>query len=176
MAGILVVDDARSTCKALEVLLSREGYTVLTATSGEAALTCLETQEVDLLLCDVKMPKMDGLTLLRHVKSHAPGVAVDMMSGHHVIAAAVETMKAGAFDYLMKPLSKDNVLRVVQKALAMRALLVENLLLKRQVRDQFGRLQVIGSSPAWRRVCQMVEQVAPSQATTLLTGESGTGK
>ncbi|HEY7491981.1 MAG TPA: sigma-54 dependent transcriptional regulator [Candidatus Tectomicrobia bacterium] len=176
MAGILVVDDARSTCKALEVLLSREGYTVLTATSGEAALTCLETQEIDLLLCDVKMPKMDGLTLLRHVKSHAPGVAVVMMSGHHDIAAAVETMKAGAFDYLMKPLSKENVLRVVQKALAMRALLVENLLLKRQVRDQFGRLQVIGSSPAWRRVCQMVEQVAPSQATVLLTGESGTGK
>jgi DNA-binding NtrC family response regulator len=176
MAGILVVDDARSTCKALEVLLSREGYTVLTATSGEAALASLETQEVDLLLCDVKMPKMDGLTLLGHVKSRAPGVAVVMMSGHHDITAAVEAMKAGAFDYLMKPLSKENVLRVVQKALAMRALLVENLLLKRQVRDQFGRLQVIGSSPAWRRVCQMVEQVAPSQATVLLTGESGTGK
>src|SRR5919109_3459027 len=139
MAGILVVDDARSTCKALEVLLSREGYTVLTATSGEAALASLETQEVDLLLCDVKMPKMDGLTLLGHVKSRAPGVAVVMMSGHHDITAAVEDMKAGAFDYLMKPLSKENVLRVVQKALAMRALLVENLLLKRQVRDQFGR-------------------------------------
>ena len=85
-------------------------------------------------------------------------------------------MKDGAFDYLVKPLNKDDVLKAVQKALTMRALMVENLLLKRQVRDQFTRAQVIGSSPAWRRVCQMIEQVAPSQATVLLTGESGTGK
>jgi two-component system response regulator HydG len=170
------VDDDPSTCDALAMLLSREGYAVLTATSGDEALAYLQRQEVDLLLSDVKMPQMDGLTLLRRVKAEDAGLAVVMMSGHQDVTAAVVAMKEGAVDYLVKPLSKDDVFRAVRKALAMRALMVENLTLKRQVRDQFTRAQVIGSSPAWRRVCELVEQVAPSRATVLLTGESGTGK
>jgi two-component system, NtrC family, response regulator HydG len=176
MARILVVDDDASACEALEVILSREGYTVLTAASGDKALAYLQSQEVDLLLSDVKMPQMDGLTLLRHVKAEDAGLVVVMMSGHSDVSVAVAAMKEGAFDYLVKPLSRDDVLRTVRKALAVRALLVENLVLKRQVRDQFARAHVIGSSPAWRRVCELVEQVAPSRATVLLTGESGTGK
>jgi len=176
MATILIVDDARSTLRALEVILKREGYTVLTAASGTEGLTHIEQHEVDLLLCDVKMPKMDGLTVLREVKAQDAGIAVVMMSGHGDISTAVSAMKEGAFDYLVKPFGEDEVLRAVQKALAMRALVVENLLLKRQVRDQFARAHVIGSSPTWNRVYQMVQQVAPSQATVLLTGESGTGK
>jgi len=176
MATILIVDDARSTLRALEVILKREGYTVLTAASGTEGLTHIEQHEVDLLLCDVKMPKMDGLTVLRQVKAEDTGIAVVMMSGHGDISTAVSAMKEGAFDYLVKPFGEDEVLRAVQKALAMRALVVENLLLKRQVRDQFARAHVIGSSPTWNRVYQMVQQVAPSQATVLLTGESGTGK
>ena len=176
MARILVVDDDASACEALEVILSREGYTVLTAASGDKALAYLQSQEVDLLLSDVKMPQMDGLTLLRHVKAEDAGLVVVMMSGHSDVSVAVAAMKEGAFDYLVKPLSRDDVLRTVRKALAVRALLVENLVLKRQVRDQFARAHVIGSSPAWRRVCELVQQVAPSRATVLLTGESGTGK
>jgi DNA-binding NtrC family response regulator len=176
MAHILVADDARSTCKALEMILSREGHTVLTAMSGEEALAQLQQQEIDLLFCDVKMPKVDGLTVLRHIKAHDAGVAVVMMSGHSDVTTAVEAMKEGAIDYLVKPLGKDDVLRAAQKALAVRALLVENLLLKRQVRSQFTRAQVIGSSAEWRRVCETVEQVASSRATVLVTGESGTGK
>jgi len=176
MATILIVDDARSTLRALEVILKRDGYTVLTAVSGTEGLTHIEQHEVDLLLCDVKMPKMDGLEVLRQVKAQDAGIAVVMMSGHADISTAVASMKEGAFDYLVKPFGEDEVLRVVQKALAMRALVVENLLLKRQVRDQFARAHVIGSSPTWNRVSQMVQQVAPSQATVLLTGESGTGK
>ena len=173
MATILIVDDARSTLRALEVILKREGYTVLTAASGTEGLTAIEQHEVDLLLCDVKMPKVDGLTVLRQVKAQDVGMAVVMMSGHGDISTAVSAMKEGAFDYLVKPFGEEEVLRVVQKALAMRALVVENLLLKRQVRDQFARAHVIGSSPTWNRVYQMVQQVAPSQATILLTGESG---
>ena len=176
MATILIVDDARSTLRALEVILKRDGYTVHTAASGIEGLTHIEQHEVDLLLCDVKMPKMDGLEVLRQVKAQDAGIAVVMMSGHADISTAVASMKEGAFDYLVKPFGEDEVLRVVQKALAMRALVVENLLLKRQVRDQFARAHVIGSSPTWNRIYQMVQQVAPSQATVLLTGESGTGK
>jgi DNA-binding NtrC family response regulator len=176
MTTILIVDDARSTLRALEAILRREGYRVLTATSGEEGLTHIEQQEVDLLLCDVKMPKMDGLTVLRQVKAQDVSLAVVMMSGHGDISTAVSAMKEGAFDYLVKPFGEEEVLRVAQKALAMRALVVENLLLKRQVHDQFARAHVIGSSPAWSHIYQMVQQVAPSQATVLLTGESGTGK
>jgi DNA-binding NtrC family response regulator len=121
MARILVVDDDSSACEALEVILSREGYTVLTAASGDKALTYLQSQEVDLLLSDVKMPQMDGLTLLRHAKAEDAGLVVVMMSGHSDVAVAVAAMKEGAFDYLVKPLSKDDVLRTVRKALAVRA-------------------------------------------------------
>jgi DNA-binding NtrC family response regulator len=176
MASILVADDARSTRKALETILQRDGHTVFTAASGEDALRQVEHNEFDLLLCDVKMPKMDGLTVLRHVQSNETGLAVVMISGHSDVSTAVEAMKAGAFDYLIKPLDRESVLKTVQKALTMRELLVENLLLRRQVRDQFAREQIIGSSPAWRHVCNMVEQVATSRATILLMGESGTGK
>jgi two-component system response regulator HydG len=176
MATILIVDDARSTLRALDAILKREGYTVLTALSGPEGLSHLEHHEVDLVLCDVKMPKMDGLTVLRQVKAQDAGIAMVMMSGHGDITTAVAAMKEGAFDYLVKPFGEEEVLRVAQKALAMRALVVENLLLKRQVRDQFAQAHVIGSSAPWQRVYQMVQQVAPSQATVLLTGESGTGK
>ena len=89
MATILVVDDARSTLRALEAIFRHEGYTVLTAASGEEALTYLENHEVDLLLSDIKMPKMDGLTLLRHVKAYDPGIVAVMMSGQGDIATAV---------------------------------------------------------------------------------------
>src|SRR5919109_110142 len=176
MAHILVVDDERNTCDALEMILRRDGHSVLTAPSRNEALALLEEHEVDLILSDMKMPQMDGLELLRHIKSRYPGLVVVMMSGHQDVTAAVEAMKEGAFDYLVKPFNRDDVLRTLQKALTLRALMVENLALKRQVQDRFARAQVIGSSPAWRRVCELVEQVAPSRATLLLTGESGTGK
>jgi DNA-binding NtrC family response regulator len=176
MASILVVDDTRSTCTALATILGREGHSVVTATSGDEALASLETAEIDLLLCDVRMPKMDGLAVLRRAKAHDGGIAVVMMSGYSDITVAVEAMQEGACDYLVKPLGADDVRRAVQKALALRALLVENLILKHQVRDQFARLQVIGASPAWHQICERVRQAAPSRATVLITGESGTGK
>ncbi|HSF33431.1 MAG TPA: sigma-54 dependent transcriptional regulator [Candidatus Tectomicrobia bacterium] len=176
MAHILIVDDERYTLDALSVILRRERHTVLTATSGKEALDHLQEQDVDIILSDVKMPEMDGLALLRQVKSEHPSIVVVMMSGHQDVGAAVEAMKEGAFDYLIKPFGKEDVLRTVQKAITLSALLVENLTLKRRVHDQFARAQVIGSSPVWRKICEMVEQVAPAKATVLITGESGTGK
>jgi DNA-binding NtrC family response regulator len=176
MACILIVDDEHHTLDALSLILRREGHTVLTAISGKEALDHLEEQDVDIILSDVKMPAMDGLSLLRQVKAEHAGVVVLMMSGHQDVTSAVEAMKEGAFDYLVKPFGKEDVVRTVQKALAHQALLVENLALRRRVSDQFARAQVIGSSPMWRKICEMVEQVAPAKATVLITGESGTGK
>jgi DNA-binding NtrC family response regulator len=176
MANILIVDDEPHTLDALSVILRREGHTALTAASGKDALDLLEAQDVDIILSDVKMPAMDGLSLLRQIKAGSSDVVVLMMSGHQDVTSAVEAMKEGAFDYLVKPFGREDVIRTVQKALSHQALLVENLALKRQVSDQFARAQVIGSSPIWRKICQMVEQVAPAKATVLITGESGTGK
>jgi len=176
MASILVVDDAHSHRRALEALLGRAGYTVLTASSGDEVLAHLEHHEVDVLLCDISLPTMDGLAVLRHVHAHDAGIAAVMMSGHGDITTAVAAMREGAYDCLVKPISSEDLLSTVQKALAMRALYIENLVLKHQVYDQFAHVNVIGSSPAWQRVCQMVTQITPSQAAVLLTGESGTGK
>jgi two-component system response regulator HydG len=176
MATLLVVDDEQHTCESLEVILRREGHRVATAASGEAALAYMRDQEVDLILSDVRMPGMGGLNLLRQVKTRDASIVVVMMSGHSDVGAAVEAMKEGAFDYLIKPFGKDNVLQTIRKALTLRTVLVENVALKRQMQDHFARAQVIGSSPVWRQVCTMIEQVAPARATVLLTGESGTGK
>jgi DNA-binding NtrC family response regulator len=176
MASILIVDDERNTCDALAVILRREGHSVALAASGESALHYVQENPADLVLSDVKMPGLDGLAVLRHIHAKYAGLPVIMMSGHSDVTAAVEAMKQGAFDYLVKPFGKEDVLRAVQKALAMRAVLVENQALKRQMQDHFVRSEVIGASVAWRRVCAMVDQVAPSRATVLLSGESGTGK
>ena len=140
---------------------------------AKKGMPCARTGEMDVLLSDVKMPHMDGLALLRHVKAHASGVVVVMMSGYHDVTAAVEAMKQGAFDYLVKPFGKDDVLRTVQKALTVRALLVEDLLLKRRMHDGFTSANVLGSSPPWRRVCEIVQQVAPARSTVLITGKVG---
>src|SRR5713101_7705061 len=176
MASILVVDDAHNHRRALEALLSRTGYTVLTAASGDEALAHLEHHAVDVLLCAVSLPTMDGLAVLRHVQAHDASIATVMMSSHDDITTAVATMKEGAYDCLVKPISGEDLLSTVQNALALRVLSIENLVRKRQVVDQVARANVIGSSPTWNRVYQMVQQVAPSPATVLLTGESGTGK
>src|SRR5688500_16995293 len=124
MATILLVDDEPHTLDALSLILRREGHTVLTATSGKDALEHLEAQDVDIILSDVKMPAMDGLSLLRQVKAGSSDVVVVMMSGHQDVTSAVEAMKDGAFDYLVKPFGKEDVIRTVQKALSHQALLI----------------------------------------------------
>ena len=111
MASILIVDDEHNTCEALTVILRREGHTVSSAASGDSALSYLQDFPADLVVSDVKMPGMDGLSLLSRLKAQYPGLPVVMMSGHSDVIAAVEAMKQGAFDYLVKPFGKEDVLR-----------------------------------------------------------------
>ena len=143
MSRILVVDDEQTTRDALEMILRREQHEVVSAPSGDVAFDHLKTYQVDLVISDVKMPgKIDGLDLLRKIKTLDAGIVVIMMSGHNDVTAAVDAMKEGAFDYLIKPFDKEAVLRVVQKGLTLRSVVVENIALKRQVEDQFSRSQV----------------------------------
>ena len=140
MASIVVVDDEPKTRDILAFILRQEGYAVYTAASGYEALAHMRTGEMDVLLSDVKMPHMDGLALLRHVKAHASGVVVVMMSGHHDVVAAVEAMKQGAFDYLVKPFTPDTLRMALSRCMTKRRLSRE-LEREKTLRAELERVQ-----------------------------------
>jgi two-component system response regulator HydG len=175
-AVILVVDDEPELCRALDKLLSRNGYEVLTAGNGEDALEVLRANEVDLVLSDLQMPRMGGVELLKAGRVISPETEFVIITGHGTIEVAVDAMKRGAYDFIEKPFSTSTTLKVVRKALEKQRLRVENRLLKQRLREIQGVGNIIGRSAAMRQTIETARQVADSSATVLLTGESGTGK
>jgi len=172
---ILVVDDAEANRVTIERILRREGFDVLHADSGRAAVDAMRATPVDVVLTDLKMPGMTGLELLRTVHALDSSVEVVVMTAYGTVETAVEAMKDGAYDFIAKPLKRAELIRTLRKALEKRALRLEN----RRLREQLGEAGAgafIGSSPVMRELLGQAEQVAPSGATVLLTGESGTGK
>ena len=174
---ILVVDDEKSVRESLNKVLSKEGYRVLEAESGEEALSICRKEFVNLVLTDLKMPEMDGLELLKALKLLQPDVAVVMMTAYGTIEKAVESMKEGASDFILKPFKRFELEKSLSKGLEHQTLLLENRYLKQQLESTGQKLlNIIGTSPAMRKVLTLVEQIAPSTATVLILGESGTGK
>ncbi|MCX8042778.1 MAG: sigma-54 dependent transcriptional regulator [Desulfobacterota bacterium] len=173
---VLVVDDTPGIREALERILEKEGFSVLTASDGEEAVKLLQQHDVALVLTDLKMPGIDGAELLKIAKTIAPEIEVVLITGHGTVDVAVEVMKEGAFDFIQKPFNKMTVVKIVKKAIEKRALVLENKNLHERLKDIQETDQVIGKSPAMRKVMELVEQVAPSTATVLITGESGVGK
>ncbi len=177
---VLVVDDEEANVEALTRLLTREGYAVVAAKNGPEALDLVRTRQPELLLTDLKMPGMDGLELLRAVRTVAPEVEVILVTAYGTVETAVEAMKEGAYDFITKPLKRHDVVRSLGKALEKGRLLAEN----RRLREVIARggaaagpmSRIVGQSEPLRRVLETVAQVAPSEATVLITGESGTGK
>lgn len=176
MQRILVADDEANMRWALDKALSKVGYEVITAENGQAALESIQEDRPDLVLLDLKMPKLDGIQVLRQAKIIAPELLVIMMTAHGSTATAVEAMKLGAYDYIMKPFDIDELLMAVEKAFELRALRQQVNYLKQEVTEQHGWEQMIGRSAPMRSVLNLVERVAPTSATVLLQGESGTGK
>ncbi len=177
MASILVVDDEASMREFLEILLAKEGHRVTTAADQAAALRQAAEGEVDLVLTDLRLGAGSGMEVLKGVKQAAPATEVVMMTAFATTENAVQAMKAGAYDYLLKPFKVDELRLVVQKALEHRALLQENRVLRHRVGDRGPRgEEILGRSPAIEEVRQLVEKVAAARTTVLLTGESGTGK
>jgi DNA-binding NtrC family response regulator len=175
-SSILIVDDERSIRIGLKGLLSKEGYEVMVAENGNDALRLLTSQEYDLVLTDLRMAGLDGLGLLKKIKERYPDTQVIMMTAYGSEKIAVEAMKAGARDYLVKPFDNDEVKILVQQALDQRRL-------QRQVQHLHERLDatfrfdnILGTSPAMQRLFDTVKKVAPTDLTVLITGESGTGK
>jgi len=175
-ALLLVADDDPAIRQSLERTLIREGYQVALAPDGHAALERLREGGVDLVLSDLKMPGLTGLELLREVKTVAPDVDVIMLTAFGTVEEAVKAMKDGAVDFLTKPFQRAQLIRVIRKALEHRALVEQNRALQKRLDDLLRQGDIIGVSPAFRRMMTLVDQVANSSATVLVHGESGTGK
>ena len=174
---VLVIDDERSQRDILEVILEGEGYEVVTANNGRHAIALLTEQPAfDVALTDLKMPDMNGIVLLTELLKAQPGLCVVLMTAHGSIDTAVEAMKKGAFDYLTKPLERDELLLVLKRAMERLQLLRENRMLHDQLRDRFRIENIIGSHGTMQDVFRVAHKVAASSSTLLIYGESGTGK
>jgi two-component system response regulator HydG len=175
-ATLLVADDDPAVRESLERALTREGYEVVVAPDGRAALDRLQEGGIDLVLSDLKMPGMTGLELLPRAKSVAPDVDFIMLTAFGTVEEAVKAMKEGATDFLTKPFQRAQLTKVVRQALERRSLIAENRALQQRLDDLLSHGDTIGVSSAFRRMMTLVEQVASSSATVLIQGESGTGK
>jgi len=177
-ARILVVDDELSARSGLAKLLDQEGYEVETAADGVQALALVADKAPSLIVTDLKMPNMDGMELLAKVREQYPDIPTIVTTAFGEVSFAVLAMRAGAEDYLTKPVDFDALLLAVERALQRRELAAETENLRRQLRtrDHAGLEGLLGTSPAMQRVYATAKQVAPSRATVLITGESGTGK
>jgi two-component system response regulator HydG len=173
---LLVADDDPAVRQSLERALTREGYAVEMAPDGQAALERLKAGGIDLVLSDLRMPGLTGLELLREVKAVAPDVDLIMLTAFGTVEEAVRAMKDGAADFLTKPFQRAQLVRVIRKALERRELIAENRALQKRLDDLLTQGNMIGVSPAFKRMVQLIDQVANSSATVLVQGESGTGK
>jgi two-component system response regulator HydG len=175
-ATLLIADDDPGLRESLERALTREGYRVVLASDGRAALERVQAGGVDLIVTDLRMPGLTGLELLRAAKAIMPDVDVILLTAFGTVEEAVKAMKDGAYDFLTKPFRREQLIKLIDKALERRDLIEQNRALKRQLEDLRAKGQMIGGSPAFRRTMTLVEQIADSSATVLIQGESGTGK
>ncbi|MCS6771674.1 MAG: sigma-54 dependent transcriptional regulator [Kiritimatiellae bacterium] len=172
---VLIVDDEKNSREGLARALQKT-YDVLLAESGARALALLAENPVDVMISDVRMPGIDGLTLLQRAMARSPQPVCIMLTAYGSIELAVEAMRRGAYDFLTKPINLDRLEIVLKRALAARDLEAENRALREQLDARYGLQHIIGQSPEMQEVLDTVKQVAPSRATVLLLGESGTGK
>ncbi len=173
MSRILVIDDERSIRNTLKDILEYEKYVVELAEDGSKGIEKVKGAEFDVVLCDIKMPGLDGIEVLEHLVEIAPDTPVVMISGHGNIDTAVDSIKKGAFDYIEKPLDLNRLLITIRNAMDKSNLVTETKILKKKVAKKF---QIIGESPAIKEVIEMADRVAPTDARVLITGANGTGK
>ncbi|MBI3359269.1 MAG: sigma-54-dependent Fis family transcriptional regulator [Nitrospirae bacterium] len=176
MEKILVVDNEKSMRDLLAIMLQKEGYFIDTADDGDTALAILAKDNFDLIITDIKMPRMNGVTLLHEAKAVSPETIVIMMTAYASTETAVEAMKEGAYDYLTKPFRLEEVSLIIQNALERKRLQRENLHLKQELKGRFAFTQILGKSQKMQKVLELVQKVADQRANILILGESGTGK
>ncbi len=173
---LLIADDEAEFRYMLQTFLTKEGFEVTETSNGVEALNELQSKAFDIALLDIKMPKVDGMDVLKYIKENVPDTDVVMLTGIGTVKIAVECMKLGAFDYLTKPYSVDELIHTIDMILKNRELRRENLLIKAELSRIVGTSEIIGRSPALKRVLDISLKVAPSDSTILIQGASGTGK
>jgi two-component system NtrC family response regulator len=176
MDTILVVDDESNYLTVMQALLGEAGYEVLTAPSAVEALKIAASSDLDLVLTDMKMPKMSGIELLDELNRLYPNLPVIIMTAYGTVERAVTAMKKGAFDYILKPFKNEEILVTIAKALEHRHLILKNLFLNQELDKKYGFPNIVGESRVMQEILELVKRVAQSRATVLVTGESGTGK
>ncbi len=174
--SILVVDDEALVNEFFEAVLTKLGHDVQTASSAAAALELIQTIEFDVILSDVKMPNMSGIELLQKIKAESPDTVVMMITAHGTVKDAVEAMKLGAFDYILKPVLPDELELSLNKALDHRQLVFENRILRNEIRSRYNLGTIVGSDKSLLSVLEDLASAAKSRSTILIRGESGTGK
>ena len=175
--NILIVDDEKDICRALNIILSKEGYAVTEAYNGEQAVELISRQSYDIIMTDIKMEKMDGFEVLRHAQKLSPGTSVIMMTAFASVGSAVDAMRSGAVDYITKPFLNDDIRLTIKRIVEGRDLLMENQILRQELSQRcISFKNIIGTSDAIQKVFAVMEKVVPSKANILITGESGTGK
>jgi len=173
---ILVADDEQSMREFLDIMLKKEGYKVSLASHGEEVLKLAERDIFDLILMDIRMPKMDGISVLKKVKTLSPETIVIMITAYASADTAIKAMKEGAYDYVTKPFKVDEIKLIIKNALEKKNLQKENILLKQVVRDRYHFNNILGQCPNMLALYDLLEKVAPTKTNILITGESGTGK
>ncbi len=173
MPKILIIDDERSIRNTLKEILTYEGFEVSEAQDGMEGLKAVEKGKFDVILCDIKMPKMDGIEVLEKIQELAPETPVVIVSGHGNIDTAVEAIKKGAFDYIAKPLDLNRTLVTIRNAMDRSTLVNETKVLKKKI---FKTQDIVGESEPIKQIKSMIEKVAPTEARVLVTGGNGSGK
>ncbi len=173
MSNILIIDDEKAIRKTLSEILSYEGYKIEEASDGEEGLRKFKEKTFDVVLCDIKMPKLDGIEFLDKAREANPDVPVIMISGHGTIETAVEAVKKGAYDYIAKPPDLNRLLITIRNAMDKTNLVAETKVLKRKVSKVD---EMIGESGPILRIKETIDKVAPTDARILVTGENGVGK
>jgi two-component system nitrogen regulation response regulator NtrX len=176
MANILIIDDERPIRNTLKEILEYEKFNVDEAEDGQAGLEKIKAGKYDLIMCDIKMPKMDGIEVLEAAVNQGIDTPIVMISGHGTIETAVEALKKGAYDFISKPLDLNRLLVTVRNAVDRKELVQETKKLRRKVSAGKGQTEIIGDSEGIMHVKEMIEKVAPSDARVLITGGNGTGK
>ena len=175
-ARILIVDDEATIRDTLCTVLKEEGFDAESAENGRAALEKIQQNNYDLVITDLRMPEMDGLELLKAVKLNSPQTSVIIITAYGSMESAIEALRLGAFDYLIKPLDFDDVILRVRRLMEHRELVEENRILREAIEERYSFSHIIGESPAMKRVFRMIERVSQTRSNVLITGPSGTGK
>ncbi|KPL09906.1 hypothetical protein AMJ71_05165 [candidate division TA06 bacterium SM1_40] len=174
--NVLVIDDEQVIRDSCQQILSRDGYAVKVAEDGNVGLAMMEKQAFDLVVLDLKMPGLDGMEVLKTIRADDPSAIVLVITGYATVESAVEAMKSGAYDFIPKPFTPDNLRAIVKRALERRRLILNNIYLAEELKSTIGEAVLIGKGKAMEEIDALVKKVGPTDSTVLIYGESGTGK